>query len=437
MSEIPICLKEWEQCLPEPGKALFGLSLASDPAARGLAEQLAALRRLEVLELARGVSIQAFSYVGSVRLGRLHITVKPKITGLPLLNLLRYAYGLRNLDLFAPTDYDITDRTFQELIIHQLAAEVAELFARGLHREYERTLQMLESPRGRIDFQSYVRQAGTAQAALPCIHHPRLNETLINQVLLAGLYLAARLTQDLALRGRLRRLAKLLEEEISSIALDWAILTQAQRAMDRRTAAYRPAMALIEILMQAGGIALDQRDTRLQLPGFLFDMNHFFQALILRFLRENLSGYIIRDEYRLKGMLAYVPGYNPRRRRAPEPRPDYVIMKGRQTIAVLDAKYRDLWEHPLPRDMLYQLAIYALSQKPESSAATLYPTLEATARESRIVIRDPVYGNDRAYIVLRPVNMMRLEKLISTPASPQHETKLEQFARLLALGPGG
>jgi 5-methylcytosine-specific restriction enzyme subunit McrC len=433
VSEIGICLREWEHREPELDAQLAGLEF-EDPSSRTLARELSVAGRLEILELAQGISIRATSYVGRVRLGRLLVTVEPKITGMPLLTLLRYAYGLRNLDLFPSTAYDPANSPFQELLVHQLAAEVAELLSRGLHREYTRTRQALASPRGRVDFNTYTRQAGTARAALPCVHHPRLAATLLNRVLLAGLCLGVQLTNDLPLRAQLRRLAEILELDVEPVTLDGATLARSYRALDRRTAAYRPAITLIEMLLHSIGLLLEGGRAVPRVPGFLFDMNRFFQALLARFLDEHLAGYTVREERRIMGMMAYVPEHNPLRRRSPEPRPDYVIQQDARTAALLDAKYRDLWEHSLPRDMLYQLAIYSLSQGAGARAAILYPTLEAGAREARIVIRDPVYGDNRAYVVLRPVDLYKLSDLVGSTVGHQGRRACEAFAHYLAFG---
>jgi 5-methylcytosine-specific restriction enzyme subunit McrC len=98
---ISVMMSEWEQITPQPGTPLAQLSFGNDAAARTLAERLTQDGRLSVLELARGMEIQTSSYVGTLRLGPLNLTIRPKLPGDSLLRLLRYAYGLRNLDLFS------------------------------------------------------------------------------------------------------------------------------------------------------------------------------------------------------------------------------------------------------------------------------------------------------------------------------------------------
>jgi 5-methylcytosine-specific restriction enzyme subunit McrC len=432
-----IYLREWQTIRPDAAsgpasRALAGRRFCNDKA-RSLASCLADSRSIEVLELARGLEIRATSFVGRFSLGDLVITIEPKLPRAPLIQLLRYAYGLRHLNLYDSVDYGTKKCAFLDLLIQQLAAEVRELLARGLHREYEIHRADLHSPRGRIDFRRYVQFANGAAATLPCIYHPRLEDTLLNQTILAGLRFAAEVTDELNLRGSLRRLASMLGASISPKPLSSSLLAECRRCLDRRTTTYEPAITIIELLFSDTGVALERPAERVRLRGFLFDMNRFFQALIYRFLVDHLGECEIAQESRLKDLFVYDPLRNPLRRRAPAPRPDFVVRRGTDVVVVLDTKYRDLWDETLPREMLYQLALYALGQhEGRRRSVILYPVLDHSAREQAILIRDPMLARRQAEVILRPINLIDLDEMIrGGPASLPQRIEL---ARRLAFG---
>jgi 5-methylcytosine-specific restriction enzyme subunit McrC len=274
---------------------------------------------------------------------------------------------------------------------------------------------------------------GTVTATLPCQHHPRIEDTLLNRGLMAGLRLAGAIASVVELRRESRRLAALMEEQVSSVRLDGITLDRATRQINRLTTAYAPAFSIIRLLVEAQGVVLEGQSTTTTLPGFLFDMNAFFQALLSRFLRENLPGYAVRDEHGLKGMMRYNARFNPKRRQSPTPRPDYVVTQQGVIRSILDAKYRDLWEKQLPREMLYQLVVYAISHRQQPQSSILYPTTDARAKEARIDITDPLFGRHIGQVCLRPVLLPLLEKMVTSKNS-QARREREAYALRLLLG---
>ena len=56
------------------------------------------------------------------------------------------------------------------------------------------------------------------------------------------------------------------------------------------------------------------------------------------------------------------------------------------------------------------------------------------AKEARIRISDPVYGEQRAVVGLRPVNLVTLEALVSAPETWEARRARRAFAEHLAFG---
>lgn len=132
------------------------------------------------------------------------------------------------------------------------------------------------------------------------------------------------MSSDSTLRGALARTAMTLGAGIEDIPLTRASLASAVRGLNRLTQSYEPALQLITVLFESPAIALDDEKT-ITVPGFLFDMNRFFQALLSRLLSEGLPGCHVEEEAALAGMLRYVPERNPRGRKSPRPRPDFIV----------------------------------------------------------------------------------------------------------------
>ena len=258
-----VTLKEWEVLSPDSHSELVGRSLLGE-SDRRLVDELASLGKIQVTELRSGLMIRAFSHVGRIRLGDLEIVVHPKLDQQSLLELLRYAYGFRQLKLLPRTTQQVDQSGFGDLLVSQLLAEIRELIARGLHRTYVPRDEWLSALRGRIDIGRLAADGGVITASLPCTYHPRVEDSLVNRVILAGLELAARLAGDIHLRRDARRLASLLAEGVFPIRLDGEVLETCARSANRLTVAYEAALVLVRLLWEAQGVTFSQDKAALE-----------------------------------------------------------------------------------------------------------------------------------------------------------------------------
>jgi 5-methylcytosine-specific restriction enzyme subunit McrC len=315
-----------------------------------------------------------------------------------------------------------------------LAAEVEELLDRGLARHYIALESRLESPRGKILVQELLSRGGISDAKLPCRYFERQANWHLNQVLRAGVVAAAEMTDDRELRQRLYRSVDMFRDVASKAPLETRDIDRAERGLTRLTSASSSALAIIRILHDMRGVAFGPINEHSRTPGFLFDMNVFFQRLLSRFLHENLTARRIEDEISIRGAFAYAVDANPKRRAAPKPRPDFGLFQERNLIGFLDAKYRDSWERGLPSEWLYQGSIYALAS-PTRVSVLLYATMSEEARDEKIDIQQPIAWSNSipGSVILRPILMPQLADLLDPNYAKGRIVQRQQWAEDLVI----
>jgi 5-methylcytosine-specific restriction enzyme subunit McrC len=372
------------------------------------AKKLTQMGVLEIEELKDGLRVTSNSFVGKVILDTIEINIAPKLQGMPLYKLMRYAYNLSDLHLFDSANHSISEFTFFDLLIYQLLVEVESLLCRGVQKHYIRVQEPLSSPRGRIDFNHIARKGGVLESKLMCTHYQRSSNYLLNKTLLAGLVMALQLAKDHNLKNDLNRLIAILSDEIETIHLTRAVLKKTYTSVSRLDERYLPILEIINIIYESQGLAFETQNKDVALRGYLFDMNVFFEALVGKLLKDTAQPYDVKEQYSLKQLFKYTPNHNPLKRKSPTPRPDFALMDKGKAVRLLDAKYRNLWDKSLPREMLYQLAIYALSGVGDKTATILYPCLSDIPCIQKIDISSPITGDEKAWVVLQPINLLEV-----------------------------
>jgi 5-methylcytosine-specific restriction enzyme subunit McrC len=430
-SVIDLRLNEWQMVGPKQDERLRDAGLASDPEVLRIAPLLAG--KLDIRPAFGGVELRSNSFVGRAEVGRLRITVMPKLDGLPLTRLLCYAYGLRDMSLHEDTVAPMTAQGFEGLLVSMLATEVTTLVQRGLPWRYMRDEAWLESPKGRILIDKWARARHAVPTSLPCRFDERSPDWPVNRVVLAGLHLAVGRCGDPMLRQRMQKLAESFAGVRSAERLDSASVARAKSMLTRLSDHCASALTLIDLLVRGQGLDIETPHGSTPLPGFLFDMNRFFQRLLSRFLRENLPGWQVADESAIRGLFSVTStrGFS---RRTPAPRPDYAIARHGEPPTYLDAKYRDLANRSLPAEWLYQLSLYAVASA-RSTSVLLYATMSNTAADERIRIRSPgssagAGGEQLGTVVLRPVLLEELARVLADGGAASNTARTKMASRL-------
>lgn len=423
-SSEPLRLGEWEH-----GRSTKPAGFGDDQAARDLAARLTESRLLTIRELRDSIEVESNSRVGHARIGDLDVVIEPKLMRGTLGAIVSYAYRTTSLAVLPEASIAVGDDAVLELLISAYLIEVRHLITAGLVRDYVAVQEDLAAPRGRIEFSRLARRGGVVAAQLPCRHFLHTADNPWNRALAAGVEHCLRHAHDPRNTGTASLLRQELREVAGGTQIDNAALSSLLAGGNRRFARYAPAVHLLQLIVASQGALLLDLGRTISLPGFLFDMNLLWQHVLERLLVENApSGSTVALQHSLHDLFHYESA----RRRDPVPRPDFAWLVGGQCVGLLDAKYRDLSVLPLGRDMLYQLAVYGLSQAAGATVVALYPTDNPAARDETITVNDAVSGGRRARITLRPVHVTRLAGVVARKGGEGVQMRRELAAELLS-----
>ena len=411
---INIVLNEWQEILPDNENSLINFYF-KNPKSQKIIENLKKRGILEIEELKNGLRIRSFSYVGKVQIENIQIKVIPKIDNIPLLKLLTYTYNLKDLKIVEESLYSLKKTNFFDVLIYQLYLEIETIYSRGLIKIYKMKNEYLKSPRGRIDVNRLYSKRHPPPDSLPCIYYERNSDNLLNSLLIAGLKLALQMTDSLFLKRKISLFYRLISEHANHTKLNGNNFKKAFSMIDRLNSHYLPALNLIKLLFEANGLNMD--DSMYYFNGFFFDMNKFFQDLLSKLADDFLSNYNIKKEFVFYNLFEYEKTFNFKNKKSPVIRPDFAILKGNKIISFIDAKYRDLWENKLSREILYQLTIYSLSEIESKQVKILYPTTNENAQIQKIHFKNPITNMRKSEIILQPVLLSKIAFLLGKSMS--------------------
>ena len=425
-------LLEWQSLSPNTEPALRDRALT--PASDVLVKRLQQAGQLEVTELRKGLSVRAFSFVGSLTIDDLCIHIRPKLGADVLPTFMRYALHFQNVSYFKPSPVQIEDNGFVDLVAVLLISEVDQLLHTGIFRDYRPTDAWLSSPRGRLRMLELGRGGPVQRVALPC-HYQELTAKLpLNQIVVGAVASIRPHVGNRRIAMELASREMLLRDLCGDGFLTGETLDAARAACDRRSAYYEPILALARLILRAAGPSFVTQGEAVHLPGFLFDMNVLFEQFVARLCQDHAPIHL-KVEAQEKSHRAYRYAQNPFGWRLPHLRPDIVIRDARRKpVLVLDTKYKALTSvRPSPAD-LYQLTLYSMAfgRHAHVPACIVYPSVSGPQPESVLDFAGFTMNDTLARVGLRAIDLRRCSEALSRNDRPT----LERIVDALLAPPG-
>jgi len=286
-------------------------------------------------------------HVGTILAPEMRVVIRPKI---PLENLFHLLDPNAPVPAFEDKTATVPGAEAFNFLARRLAELLAERVSAGLHRDYAERVAQGPYLQGRLDLPAQLRERRGRKDLLHCRYEDFTADVPCNQVVKATAEWVLRsplLGEGVAaaLRRTLPALAAVSPAQLGPDCF-------ADALPDRRSAAYRPVLALCRLLFE--GLNADRAAGPVPCPAFLLNMEEVFEGYVSQGVRQSFKA----DE---RCAVSFQPPYLIGQPVAGQPdlrvRPDIVVERAGKPVLVVDAKWKSLAEALVPADV-YQVLAY-------------------------------------------------------------------------------
>lgn len=321
------------------------------------------------------VTLSATQHVGIVSLpDGPTIEIRPKVSELDLLSMLRYAQDIDASTIEQETPVT-AGRTFIEALAALYQTELKSVLRQGLSRNYRRTSGTEKYLHGQLNLQQQLQRQGLAPTRFECVYDELTYDTIVNRAILYATTVLNRLVRDQELSQALNRQQQVLRRRVTLTPVRLIDLEQIE--LTRLSAHYTDLLRLTKLVLRSVFVQ-DLRAGDRRSFALLVNMNQVFEAVVKRAVTDVLrtrESWSVTTQSSSCKLLSGKPDINIR--------PDVLVHDEYGEPALVgDAKWKT--ERPQNSD-LYQLVAYQVAH--DVPGVLVYPEQDGTV-ETQYTVRD-------------------------------------------------
>ena len=277
--------------------------------------------------------IEAQQFVGYIILPGHIIDIKPKVTGISFINMIKYAMNLPELKIPAIKLKEINN--YYHILVIFLLEELEILFQKGLNSGYIPYEDSITTVKGKILFKEHLNSNYNRLDRIYCSFSEFSLDILENRIIKYTLYCLCHCPfNDENIESQLLSCYNKLDYiNLTSISLDFFKSIQYTPLNNH----YQNIMTLCELILKDSSID-DEMIGERTIKSFLIDMNKLFEKFVANLLKERLSDYKLESQ---------ITSYADTAEKAYKLIPDIVIKNRKEKfLLILDTKYKKLDTSP-------------------------------------------------------------------------------------------